>query len=270
MSTITTDIPVNLLGTQVVIPTLSTTPIQIFETPLPNGYLFMTFFNGTTTMHLGSANILVTPLATPITYNTDSKIFFDNTVYPVNWNFMYGSDQVTLFWDPSTQTFNMVSPANPVTNLVIRRFLIPGPAYTGSTLYGIDRMQASNPTPGSAVSVQSPLSVTYTGQNALNFKQATVTQITNLTTAVSLNGASGIITTVSATTPSLSTETFTVNNTSVSATSVVLVSLSNYSGSTLPPQVTSSQTVAGSFQIQVSNLGASALDGALTISFMVC
>lgn len=270
MSVTTTDIPISLLGTQVVVSAVSSTPIQVFETPVPNGYSFMTFYDGNNSTHAGSVNILVTPSVPPITYNSDAKIFTDTSIYPFSWNLMYEEVQIVLYWDINTSSFYMVSTGATVTNVVIRRFLIPGPAYTSSNLYGIDRLQASNPAPNSAVTIRSPIVFNYTGSNALNFKQATVTQTTSLVTPVTINGSSGIITTVSATTERVAMESFTVNNTAVSATSVVLVSVASYDGTTLPPVVTSTNTVNGSFQVNVINLGGNDLNGVLKIAFLVC
>lgn len=103
---------------------------------------------------------------------------------------------------------------------------------------------------------------------ALTLPTSTVTQITSLTTAVTLNSAAGMITTVSATTAADAVESFTVNNTAVLATSKVLVSINDYTGSSVAV-VSVSTIAAGSFVVNVGNAGAAALDAVLEIAFMV-
>lgn len=101
-----------------------------------------------------------------------------------------------------------------------------------------------------------------------------VTQATSITTAVTLNAPSGIITTVSATTAAVSESQFTLNNSLIAATSVVLVSVQNYAGTYATngiPTVKVQTVGAGSAIICVDNVHASnALSGVLKIGFLVC
>src|SRR5438874_13819648 len=57
-----------------------------------------------------------------------------------------------------------------------------------------------------------------------------VTQITSITTGVTINGTSGVITTVSAATAVRSKSTFTVTNSRVLAGSAVVACIDNYAG----------------------------------------
>lgn len=102
---------------------------------------------------------------------------------------------------------------------------------------------------------------------------ADVSQATDITTGVTTNGRSGVITTQSATAAADSSHTFTVTNSHVTATSVILVSINNYSGTIDTngiPQVIVSNKGAGTYDIIVSNShGANALSGTLEISYLV-
>ena len=103
-------------------------------------------------------------------------------------------------------------------------------------------------------------------------KVANVTQITNMTTGVTSNGAAGQITTVSFTTATTATSTFTVTNSSVLATSYVTVAMVSYGGTILTngiPIITVSSVSAGSFNISVLNAGANALSGVFVLQYKV-
>jgi hypothetical protein len=97
----------------------------------------------------------------------------------------------------------------------------------------------------------------------------TVTQITSLVTGVTLNKVVGQVVTVSATTAAGAEETFTVTDSAVAANDGVLVWIKSTS-SAGTPQVVCSAVAAGSFNITVNNLHASAaLNNTLTIGFAV-
>ncbi len=96
----------------------------------------------------------------------------------------------------------------------------------------------------------------------------TVTQITSITTGVTLNTITGRVTTVAAATAAAAEDTFTVTNSTVTATDVVVVS-TTYAGTGLP-LVYCSKVAAGSFDLTISNLAAAtALNAALTINFVI-
>ena len=98
-----------------------------------------------------------------------------------------------------------------------------------------------------------------------------VTQITSGVTAVTANGESGLITTVSLVLAAANAGTFTVNNTGTDADSFVKVGIVNYSGTQGIPAVRVNNCVAStSFDIVVWNLHASnALNGILKIGFHI-
>ena len=92
-----------------------------------------------------------------------------------------------------------------------------------------------------------------------------VTQGTSTSTAVTANGQSGLITCFTSTQATLTTVTFTVNNTGIDADSVVLLSIVNYTGTYVTngiPIVMANNCVAGtSFDIKIVNAGANAFGG---------
>ena len=105
----------------------------------------------------------------------------------------------------------------------------------------------------------SRLSKTFAQINSdeVNITKSTVTQLTNITTAVTINSSAGVITTVSSTLASNTSASFTVNNSKVDANSVVLANVSNYSG-TGNPVLHIHSVSAGSFQIVLRNVSDSA------------
>lgn len=96
-----------------------------------------------------------------------------------------------------------------------------------------------------------------------------VTQETNRTTGVTLNKICGTITTHNASLAAGAEATFTVTNSAVAATDVVVVSLKDKSGTALSiPFVT--DVAAGKFDITLTNLDASTADtSASVINFVV-
>ena len=100
-----------------------------------------------------------------------------------------------------------------------------------------------------------------------------VTQATSTATAVTANGEVGLITCFTSVLAAAGTVTFTVNNTATDADSVVIVGITNYSGTQVTngiPTVRVNNCVAGtSFDIVVTNQGANALAGILKIGFQL-
>ena len=99
------------------------------------------------------------------------------------------------------------------------------------------------------------------------YNKGTVTQATSITTAVTLNTLSGVITSVSSTLASLGEATFTVNNSLVKSTSVVLVS-TEYTGAG-NADVTVGAVANGSFTITIANQGSVALDSVVKTHFFI-
>jgi len=101
-----------------------------------------------------------------------------------------------------------------------------------------------------------------------SISKGTVTQLTNATTAVTLNKKAGVITTVALSTAADTSFEFTVNNSVVKADSIVLASV-EYTGNG-HPSVHVKSVAAGSFVVVVRNVNASAaLNAAADIHFYV-
>ena len=112
-----------------------------------------------------------------------------------------------------------------------------------------------------------------TGTDGLTIPSSTVTQATSVTTAVTINAVSGVITTFSQSAATGVTVAFTVNNSTVEATDKILATITNYAGTYSTngiPVIAVGKVASGSFVINVSNVhAANALSGALKISFVV-
>jgi hypothetical protein len=99
--------------------------------------------------------------------------------------------------------------------------------------------------------------------------QTAVTQATSITTAVTCNAYSGVITTVSQTVAAGAEAEFTVTNDKVAATDVVVACIKTHTsaGSFI---VATSAVSAGSFKLHLTNLHAStAGNNVLVINFVV-
>lgn len=99
--------------------------------------------------------------------------------------------------------------------------------------------------------------------------QTAVTQATSITTGVTLNAYSGVITTVSQTVAAGAEAEFTVTNSKVAATDTVVACIKTHtSAGTFAVDV--SAVAAGSFKLRLTNLHASAAgDNVLVINFIV-
>lgn len=99
--------------------------------------------------------------------------------------------------------------------------------------------------------------------------QVAVTQGTSITTGVTCSAYSGVITTVSQTVAAGAEAEFTVTNTKVAATDVVVAAIKDHtSAGTFAVDV--SDVSAGSFKLRLTNLDASAAgDNVLVINFLV-
>jgi len=110
-----------------------------------------------------------------------------------------------------------------------------------------------------------PASVTIT--------KGTVTQLTNITTAVTVNASAGVITTVALTTAGGATSgPFTVNNSYVTSTSTIILTPQYASGKTGNPIVMTEGTPGtGTFKIKVGNgaPAATVLNDVVKIHFLI-
>lgn len=121
--------------------------------------------------------------------------------------------------------------------------------------------------------VQTANGISFTGSDGITLPSSTVTQATSVTTAVTLNAVSGVITTFSQSAAAEVTVSFTVNNSTVAATDKIVATITNYAGTYSTngiPVLSVGSVAAGSFVINISNThSANALSGALKISFVV-
>jgi NADPH:quinone reductase-like Zn-dependent oxidoreductase len=106
----------------------------------------------------------------------------------------------------------------------------------------------------------------------ITFPHSVITQTTSQTADVIIDGSSGVIGTFASTLAAQSSIAFTVSNENVAADSVVLVSISDYSGEHSTngiPAVAVKSVVEGGFDVVLTNThGANALDGTLKIAFL--
>ena len=99
------------------------------------------------------------------------------------------------------------------------------------------------------------------------YDSANVTQLSALTTAVTVNAHNGIITTVSSTLLGNSNAAFTVNNSKVTTASKILLTV-NHPGAGIPVLITEALT-NGSFDIRIYNVSATAFNNILKISYLI-
>lgn len=265
MTVTTTQIPIGLVATQVLIDTVTDTPAVVLGNPIPQGRHMITFYDGGNSSYIGAIDLMIT---SGIQTLAISDTCYSTSSPSVDWNFNLDTCSLTMTWDTENNNF-VVTSTEPFNNLVIREFVIP--VYENvNNIYAVDRIQANLAAANSPVTFASPIVQSATGPNAVNLGQSLVTQATSISTAVTANNSSGVITTVSATTAAGSTDSFTVNNTTTTATSAVLVTLCDYTGTTTPPVLTVSSVSNGSFIVNITNYASSALDGVLKISFLCC
>jgi len=101
------------------------------------------------------------------------------------------------------------------------------------------------------------------------YDTANVTQITSITTAVTVNALNGIITTVSSTLAANLKTFFTVTNPNVLAGSKILVSVQYDEAATGIPVVGVSDIAAGSFKVVLSNGGSAALNNVVKVHYLI-
>jgi len=100
------------------------------------------------------------------------------------------------------------------------------------------------------------------------YDTANVTQITSITTAVTVNAHNGTITTVSSTLAGAANTSFTVNNSKVTTASKILLTVD--STTTGMPILVTNTIANGSFIIKIINASAAtALNSTLKISYLI-
>ena len=101
------------------------------------------------------------------------------------------------------------------------------------------------------------------------YDTANVTQLTAISTAVTVNAHNGTITTLPSTLTGTASTTFTVNNSKVTTASKILLTV-DYTGTTGMPLVTTNGIANGSFAIKFKNAsGTPTLNAALKISYLI-
>lgn len=101
------------------------------------------------------------------------------------------------------------------------------------------------------------------------YNTGTVTQLTSITTAVTLDTLNGVITTVSSTLAANAKTSFAVNNSNVTPTSRILVSVEYNTFATGIPVVSVSGLKYGAFAVVLSNGGNAALNDVVKVHFMI-
>ena len=96
-----------------------------------------------------------------------------------------------------------------------------------------------------------------------------VTQLTSITTPVTINSHNGVITTVSSTLAANSKTSFTVFNDTVTANSIVLLTVQYPGAAAGIPTLILGTVQAGSFGVTIGNGGNAALNNVVRINFVV-
>jgi hypothetical protein len=101
------------------------------------------------------------------------------------------------------------------------------------------------------------------------YDTANVTQITSITTAVTVDALNGVITTVSSTLAANARTSFTVNNALVGTGSRILVSVQYDEAATGIPVVGVSDIATGSFKVVLSNGGSAVLNNVVKVHYLI-
>ena len=101
------------------------------------------------------------------------------------------------------------------------------------------------------------------------YSTGTVTQLSSITTAVTLNTFNGLITTVSSTLAANAKTNFTVNNSNVTTRSRIIVSAQYDEAATGIVVLGVSDIAAGTFKVVISNGGNAALNNVVKVHFMI-
>lgn len=242
--------------------TATTSPQQVLDQPTSLGRHFVSIIYADTPTFIGSIELIV------VDTSADDLVVLNSTdsvsqVNPGVFNFNSNYDTVTFTFNNG---YTLVNTQTTDVDLIIHDFIVPV-GFTGTNIMAIDNIIPFN-TGSNSVAVSASLVSSYTGANAINFGQATVSQSTSISDAVTLNGASGVITTVVPSLAAGATSSFTVTNSVVSSTSSVVVGICSYTGDGLP-YVAVTSVSSGSFTIKITNIATTgSLDSPVGISFV--
>jgi hypothetical protein len=101
------------------------------------------------------------------------------------------------------------------------------------------------------------------------YNTGNITQGTSITTAVTVNALNGVITTVSSTLAANAKTFFTVNNSNITTSSRILVSVEYDEAATGIPSLGVSDIAAGSFKVVIGNGGNAALNNVVKIHYII-
>lgn len=147
-----------------------------------------------------------------------------------------------------TGDFHLDSGIFTITNKVIKQNATNAATYSG------------NLSVGGALGINGTLS-TSTKNN--------VTQITSITTDVTVNGTSGIITTYDGTYAANTAITFIVNNNIITNTSLVFLNIFGFTGNAVNLPVVSCGVFNGYIELYLNNVTAAAYSGSILISYLI-
>jgi len=106
--------------------------------------------------------------------------------------------------------------------------------------------------------------------NTVNGTAGTVTQLTSITTGVTINANKGVITTIALTTAAGAVSgPFTVTNNKVLSTSIIVATIEYAAGKTGAPFVISEGLSNGSFKFKIANGGSAVLNDIVKIHFRI-
>ncbi len=122
-----------------------------------------------------------------------------------------------------------------------------------------------------SVAMTGDVTITNAGVTSVALDKGTVTQITNINTAVTLDKKAGVITTVSLTAAAGTVAgTFQVNNSLVTANSVIVTTVEYASSATATPAIIIQDVTSGSFKVKVRNQSAAgSLNAVAKIHFAI-
>jgi hypothetical protein len=113
-----------------------------------------------------------------------------------------------------------------------------------------------------------PLSVNAAPLQSL-YNTGAVTQITSISTPVTLNVLNGVITTVSSTLAVNATTAFVVNNSNVTTSSKILLTVQYAGAAQGIPDVSIYALTNGTFTIKLGNVGSTSLNNVVKVHFLI-
>ena len=204
---------------------------------------------------------------------------FDTTL-EVKGTAMFDSNANITSANPVLGIRNSAINTNPAQLQLAGRYPTIGPVTLLSSETGAGILRAEQS--GQPLTIQTfgvgAINLTTASTGLVNITNPLITTCPNITQtgsssgAVTLNSTTGTITTVSLTTASGAQEAFTFNNSFITATSVVMISVSTYGSATVTgrgPIVYLSAQTGGSASVNIMNVGASALASTVKLSFII-